>query len=124
MISAISKNGKKVYLSFNPDCEENEGGWFVEVYFNPYGDYEDYFCIHTDDCDCKDEKAVEEYAIKYIAEETYDFEDGVEEKAYRLMVMLGEIKNELERGGEPVTLKEIEELYGLASDINEFLDEQ
>ena len=75
MTEAITKNGKKVYLSFVPDCEDNEGGYFVEVYFNEYGDYQDYFCIHTDDCDCKDMDAVEEFAKKYISEEEYDFDD-------------------------------------------------
>ena len=47
----------------------------------------------------------------------------VGEKAYALMVMLGEIKNEMEKGGDPVSLEEIDALYGLASEINEKLNE-
>ena len=62
MLEARTKKGTKVWLSFNPDCEDNEGGWFVEVYLDEYGDYYDYFCIHKEDCDCKDMNAVEEYA--------------------------------------------------------------
>ena len=73
MLEAISKNGKKVYLSFNPDCDENEGGWFVEVYFNQYGDYQDYFCIHPEDCDCKNQDEVDECAKRYISEIEYYF---------------------------------------------------
>ena len=74
MLEAISKNGKKVYLSFVPDCDENEGGWFVEVYFDKYGDYHDYFCIHPEDCDCKNQKEVDECAKRYISEIEYYFE--------------------------------------------------
>ena len=62
MIEAVTKRGTKVWLSFNPDCEDNEGGWFVEVYLHPADDYYDYFCVHKEDCDCKDMDAVEEYA--------------------------------------------------------------
>ena len=40
------------------------------------------------------------------------------ELSYRLMVMLGEIQNELNRSDEPVTLDEIDELYGMASKLN------
>lgn len=74
MLEAISKDGHKVYLAFVPDCEENEGGYFVEVYENEdicTCDYFDYFCIHTDDCDCTNYDEVEKYAVKYVADEDY-----------------------------------------------------
>ena len=66
MIEATTKKGTKVWLAFNPDCEENEGGWFVEVYLDPALDYDDYFCIHPEDCDCKDPDAVEAYAKWFV----------------------------------------------------------
>ena len=45
------------------------------------------------------------------------------ELSYRLMVMLGEIQNELNRGGELVTLDEIDELYGMASELNAYFED-
>ena len=45
------------------------------------------------------------------------------ELSYRLMVMLGEIQNELNRGGESVTLDEIDELYGMASELNAYFED-
>lgn len=45
------------------------------------------------------------------------------ELSYKLMVMLGEIQNELNRGGEPVTLDEIGELYGMASELNAYFED-
>ena len=42
----------------------------------------------------------------------------LEEAAYRLVVMLGEIKNEMERGdAEPVTKDEVDNFYDIASFI-------
>lgn len=52
----------------------------------------------------------------------YNKDTGVQsdpkELSYKLMVMLGEIQNELKRGGEPVSLKEIDMLYSIASELN------
>ena len=42
--------------------------------------------------------------------------------AYGLMVMLGEIHNELMRGGDPVTIDEIDKLYGMAVKLNDYFD--
>ena len=42
--------------------------------------------------------------------------------AYGLMVMLGEIQNELMRGGGPVTIDEVDELYGMAVELNDYFD--
>lgn len=40
-----------------------------------------------------------------------------------LMVSLGEIQNELENeDGEPVSLKEIDQLYNTASEVNEYFE--
>lgn len=70
-VLATTAKGTKVCLCFVDDCEDNEGGFFVEVYEYPgTGDYFDYFCIHKEDCDCKDMNAVEEFAKKYISEIT------------------------------------------------------
>ena len=48
--------------------------------------------------------------------------EGPQEISYRLMVMLGEIQNELNRGGEPVSLDEINELYDMASQLNDYFE--
>ena len=50
-------------------------------------------------------------------------EQEVKNAAYALMVMLGGINDELASGNaEPVSHKEIEELYGLATTINEYFE--
>lgn len=60
----------KVCISCIEDCDENEGGYFCQVYTDESLDHEiDYFCIHPEDCDCTNEKEVdkfiEEYAKQY-----------------------------------------------------------
>lgn len=42
--------------------------------------------------------------------------------AYGLMVMLGEIQNELMKGGDQVTIDEIGELYGMAIELNDYFE--
>lgn len=42
----------------------------------------------------------------------------IAEASYQLVVMLGEIKRELEEGGEPVTKEEVNTLYELALRVN------
>jgi hypothetical protein len=50
-------------------------------------------------------------------------EEKAKNNAYMLMVSLGEIQNELEnQDGEPVTLKEIDQLYNTASEVNEYFE--
>jgi hypothetical protein len=44
------------------------------------------------------------------------------ESAYKLLVMLGEISGEMSRGGEPATEKEINELYGYATEVYEYFE--
>ncbi len=67
MNSAKTARGTEVHLSFIPDCEDNEGGWFVEIYLDEYGDYYDYFCVHPEDCDCRDEREVLKWARDYVS---------------------------------------------------------
>ena len=66
-MEAVTKKGTRVYLAFVDDCEDNEGGYFVEIYLHEDGDRFDYFCIHPEDCDCSDVDAVERYAIEYVS---------------------------------------------------------
>lgn len=60
-------------------------------------------------------------SVKKVLREGIGQEDP-KEISYRLMVMLGEIQNELNRGGEPVTPSEINELYGMASELNDYFE--
>ena len=66
-MEARTKKGTKVWLSFVPDCEYNKGGWYVEIYLNEYGDRYDDFCIHPEDCDCRNCSAVERFATEYVS---------------------------------------------------------
>ena len=53
--------------------------------------------------------------------------EEIKEIAYNLMVMLGDIQNTYRRGEEeeePVTADEVDEMYGLASELNEYLSEE
>lgn len=42
--------------------------------------------------------------------------------AYGLMIMLGDIQNELMKGGDLVTIGEVDELYGMAVQLNDYFD--
>ena len=60
----------KVWISRTYDCGENKGGYFCQVYKDENMEYEiDFFCIHPEDCDCKNDEEVdsfiEEYAKQY-----------------------------------------------------------
>lgn len=55
-------------MSYIPDCEDNTGGFYVEVYLNQYGDRYDYFCVHPEDCDCNDSEAVEKFMKEYVSQ--------------------------------------------------------
>ena len=56
----------KVWISRTNDCDENEGGYYCQVYSDEDMDYQiDDFCIHVDDCNCEDEEEVEKF-IKFI----------------------------------------------------------
>ena len=56
----------KVWISCIEDCAENKGGYFCQVYADEDMEYEiDYFCIHTDDCNCADKNEVENFIKEY-----------------------------------------------------------
>lgn len=56
----------KVWISCISDCDENEGGYFCQVYTDENMSNEiDNFCIHTDDCNCTDYNEVEKYIEEY-----------------------------------------------------------
>lgn len=56
----------KVWIGCIPDCGENLGGYFCEVWSDEEMDNRiDYFCIHPDDCDCTDSEAVEKFIKEY-----------------------------------------------------------
>ena len=75
----IEHNAKYYKVVCVEDCNENNGGLWCMVYkglgigYNPYNygemeyeeDYSDDFCIHPDDCDCKDDEAVEAFINKH-----------------------------------------------------------
>ena len=66
-------------------------------------------------------KQIVNESVKKILSEVIGRESP-KEISYRLMVMLGEIQNELNRGGEPVSLDEINGLYDMASQLNDYFE--
>ena len=70
MVEAFDKLGQPVYVSYTPDCCENEDGYYCEVWADKdIMFYLGFFCVHPDDCDCSDSDAVDAYIRKYVAEE-------------------------------------------------------
>ena len=68
MITAKTAKRTEVYVSFVEDCEDNEGGYYCEVWDSEdMAKQLDNFCIHTNDCDCNDWDAIEEFAMNYIS---------------------------------------------------------
>ena len=67
MIRAYTKKGREIYFVLNKDCDENKGGWWVEIYLDYNGDRYDDFCIHVEDCDCSNQDEVEKFAKEYIS---------------------------------------------------------
>ena len=47
----------------------------------------------------------------------------MKETAYGLMVMLGEIQNEMNKNGTPPTLEEINALYEMAVEISDYFED-
>jgi hypothetical protein len=68
MVKGKTKKGTRVWMSYIPDCEDNTGGFYVEVYLNQYGDRYDYFCVHPEDCDCNNSEAVEKFIKEYVSQ--------------------------------------------------------
>lgn len=58
---------KGLFITLCDDCGENEGGYFCQVYGDDGFNIEiDYFCIHPEDCDCKNNEEVDNCIRKYI----------------------------------------------------------
>ena len=56
-----------VYVDYIQDCDDNKDGYYCTVYIDADCEFEiDNFCIHTDDCNCFDEQAVEDYIKEYV----------------------------------------------------------
>ena len=56
----------KVWVSTTPDCDENLGGYYCQVYSDEDMENQiDDFCIHTDDCDCNNQEEVEKFIKEY-----------------------------------------------------------
>ena len=69
MVTARTLKGAQVYVTFYPDCEENVGGYYCQVYTDENCISEiDNFMVHVKDiADKKDPyAAVEELAREYI----------------------------------------------------------
>lgn len=70
--NARTGKGTPVHYDYIPDCGENTGGFYVEIYINDEqhcfeGDRYDDMCVHPEDCDCSDNAAVEKYIKEEIA---------------------------------------------------------
>ena len=56
-----------VYVHYIPDVGENQGGFYCMVYEDENLENEiDQFCITPEDCDCTNEKVVENYIRNYL----------------------------------------------------------
>lgn len=55
----------KVYIDYMKDCCENEGGYYCVVYSDEYETEIDHFCVHPDDCNCKNYEEVEKFIRQY-----------------------------------------------------------
>ena len=67
MVRAKTKKGTKVWVNVLSDVEPNLGGFYCEIHINMFGDRFDDFCIHPEDCDCKNEKEVIAFIRGYIS---------------------------------------------------------
>lgn len=66
MIITRTHKGTEVNVSFTPDVEPNEGGFYCTVEKTDSEAWLDDFCIHPEDCDCSDLNEVERFAREYI----------------------------------------------------------
>lgn len=62
-------------------------------------------------------------SVKNVLKENDDFKNP-SEIAYGLMVMIGDIQNDYMKGEEPITIEEIDELYGMAVQLNDYFASQ
>lgn len=66
------KANQSVYVTCVPDCGENEGGLYCEVYTDDRCEKKiDDFCIHIGDCEMTQE-GIEEYIKNYYNDEILD----------------------------------------------------
>ena len=64
MITVMTKNGVKLFISLTDDCGDNKGGYFCQVYLDENDCFEyDNFVIHRDD-----NRTIEECCIAYANE--------------------------------------------------------
>ena len=120
MLEALTKNGRKVYLCFNEDCEDNEGGYWVEVYTDKdLNNRIDDFCIHPDDCNCSDMFEVEECAKTYVKNQDYNAGLTEEQKRAVHNFVYERMANLTSTYTEEVTNAVIEDII---SDIEECAD--
>ena len=71
---ATDKLGQKVYVTYIPDCGDNEGGFYCETYSDRNFDHKiDDFCIHEGDCELTEE-GIKEYIKNYYKEEELDLD--------------------------------------------------
>ena len=50
--------------------------------------------------------------------------ENIAETAYEMMVMLGTIIDEMKNGEEDVTIEELEDLYDMATEVNEYFENE
>ena len=71
------KGGQKVYVTFVPDYEPNEGGLYCETYTDDRCDKKiDDFCIHKGDCDFTQagiESFIKDHYKDEVLDLNYDF---------------------------------------------------
>ena len=73
MIETKDKAGQTIYITYINDCAENEGGFYCETYSDDNCDNKiDDFCVHPDDCDCRNYDEVEDYIRHYYDNEVLD----------------------------------------------------
>lgn len=76
MYIAKDKLGQRVYVTTVVDYFgdlANEPGWYCQVYADENFGFEvDFFCIHPENCNCRDDVAVQKYIYDYVASEAYD----------------------------------------------------
>lgn len=67
MITATTKKGTTVEVSYVKDAEPNKNGMYCMIAIEPGCDTYDDFCIHSSDCDCNDENAIELFVKDYVS---------------------------------------------------------
>lgn len=58
MVTAKTKKGTEVYVTTTPDCDENKGGLYCQIYLEEDGEEYDDFCIHKEELAEKNEETL------------------------------------------------------------------